>query len=421
MLDSTAVFKARLKAIGVPDSEATKLLANDLDTLAKFAYITSIQPGLGDDAPFVKVISTTLGYTDDNPIGPGLLSSLRRLWFESHTVAISEIRQKVEKVDDTPSKLPFPEREVKRISQQARLAGVIIEGELEPSHALVDIAYSIRETDILKYIDPSLCTTREQELRGVKKDTWVRADPSTGNLKSISKDQMFYTDVSSEHKLRMALQRRSIAMDQLDLLPYLTSERYHNFLFALLSRQVPSTHQSVSVEQVLQIDKQVWIKMSESCRSGLARDAGGNYPVDLALQEALKDPVVGVMMQPVARSGSSSNQYGGQRWSDNNSMQSNFRRNVPYEPYKGGKGAKGSGKGKYSKGGKSKQSNWVDRVPAELRGGSSRTKRGERVCFNWNLNGCDGAEAGKSCQKGIHLCCGCFSRDHTFKDCPRKK
>ena len=164
-LDSKAVFSARMKAVDIPDTVVQMLSDGGVDTMAKLAFLTGCQPGVGDDTPFVSAISRLLGYDDSNPIPAGLLAGLRRMWFESHTIAISEVRQKLEKSDDQPKRLPLAEREVRRLTQQNKLSGVLVEGNLEPSHSLIDAVYAIRDEELVKYIDPCNRTSRVQELR----------------------------------------------------------------------------------------------------------------------------------------------------------------------------------------------------------------------------------------------------------------
>ena len=111
-LDSKAVFAARLKAIDIPNAAIQTLQTAGIDTMAKLAFLSSCQPGVGDDSPFVKALAAALGYDDYTTIPAGLLSGMRRIWFESHTIAVSEVRQKLEKPEDQNKKLPLPEREV---------------------------------------------------------------------------------------------------------------------------------------------------------------------------------------------------------------------------------------------------------------------------------------------------------------------
>lgn len=405
-LDSKAVFAARLKAIDIPNAAIQTLQTAGIDTMAKLAFLSSCQPGVGDDSPFVKALAAALGYDDYTAIPAGLLSGMRRIWFESHTIAVSEVRQKLEKPEDQNKKLPLPEREVRRASQQARLAGVLIEGALEPSHGLIDLVFSMKDDELVRYIDPCNCTCRVQELSGVKREHFVRFDATSGNLKQVTKDVLGTTDVSSEYKLRLALQRRNLALDQLDVLPYEAGERYVNMLFELMQKTVPSAFSPITMEQIVIADRQVWLKMAEICRSGLSKDDTGKYPLETALTDSLRDPIVMSTLQPLPRS----------RAAPAHTPQHNKPppRAAPYErpASKGGKGQKGRGKGKQQ---------WRGPVPSALQGGWSRTKDRQPICFAYNLNGCSSAKAGEKCSKGLHVCCGCFSDNHTFSQCQSRK
>ena len=409
-LDSKAVFEARLKAIDIPDVVTAALSAGGVDTMAKLAFLTGCQPGVGDDSPFVNAVSTMLGYDASNVIPAGLLAGLRRIWFESHTIAISEVRQKLEKSEDHPKRLPLAEREVRRTAQQNRLNGVLVEGALEPSHALIDAVYTIRDEEIVKYIEPCNCTSRLQELKGVKREQFLKIDGGAGNIKHVSRDVLGVTDVSSEYKLRLALQRRNLAFDQLDILPYEVGEKYVNMLFDLTTHTVPSTHSPITMEQIMIADKHVWLKISEVCRTGVCKSILG-YPLEEALKKALADPIVMSSLQPLPKSRGGSHS---ESWKKETSY-----RPGPYQDerpsYDKGKGKGKKGKNKSTKGsGKSKQYTGGGPMPNELRGGSSKNSDGVPVCFNFNLRGCQGAKPGERCQKGLHVCAKCFATDHVF-------
>ena len=63
----------------------------------------------------------------------------------------------------------------------------------------------------------------------------------------------------------------------------------------------------------------------------------------------------------------------------------------------GGKpGGKGGGKGA----GKPRA---PVRMPQKLIGMNPSTEAGEPICFNFNLDGCQGAEDGQKCEKGWHV------------------
>ena len=48
MLDSEAVFKSRLSAVGLSDAYQQKLRDEDITTMAKMAFLVNNQPGVGD-------------------------------------------------------------------------------------------------------------------------------------------------------------------------------------------------------------------------------------------------------------------------------------------------------------------------------------------------------------------------------------
>ena len=63
--------------------------------------------------------------------------------------AVSEVR-----------KLPVAEKAARLQDQEARLKGVRIRGEMQPSYALVDLAANIKDTNVIVWIPPSKCTLK---------------------------------------------------------------------------------------------------------------------------------------------------------------------------------------------------------------------------------------------------------------------
>ena len=411
MLDSEPVFEARMKGVGLSEAQIQQLTTEGVSTLAKMAFLVGCQPGVGDDSEFVKAASELLGHDQSNPISKGTLASMRRLWFEAHTVALNEVKQKLDKTDEaTCKRLPQPEREVRRQAQQSRMVGLILEGQLEPSNSLIDLVNTIKDDDVLRWVDPSVCTHRSSELQGQKRETFLKLD-SQGQLKQVVKEEPQQAETNTEYRLRLCLQRRSLAFDQLDLLPYLDMEKVHNFLFDLLLKPVPSSHKQPSLEQIMLADRQIWVKMSEQLRSGLSKKPDGSYPMQAALQQALADPVIQSMLQPLAKSNASQGNFGKQ---DRKSPNHN-RRSTPYSKGNSKGQSKGAGKGKGR--GKGNFSGGLGGgMPKGLEGGSKQTREGKRICFGYNLGTC----RTNNCEKGLHICCGCFAKEHSYQNCPSK-
>jgi hypothetical protein len=281
---------------------------------------------------------------------------------------------------------------------------------------LIDLLFTMKEEEILRYVEPAQCTCRESELQGVKVDNFLKLDPA-GKLQKIQKENPVEADVSTEFRMRLALQRRSLAMDQLQLMAYEKSEAYHDYLFSLLLQPPLEGFSAVSMKQLLTADRQVWLFAAGSCREGISVRPSGVKPLEAAFDQALNDPIVRAALQPLPKSRQYSS--GDSSFPKPRSFPYDDRRSQPKGDSKGsGKrnyqnkgGFKGSSKGKFRGSG---------RVPQVLQGGKAITSSGQYICFGYNLQGCPDSTPGKSCQKGKPVCCKCESSEHTFQTCPQK-
>ncbi len=331
------------------------------------------------------------------------MACLRRLWFEAHTIAISEIRQRVEaRTDDTPRKLPVAERSFRLNALRGQLAGVRIQGPLEPAHSLLDFVHQMREDDTLRYVDPRRCISRETELAGVKKDDFLKIDPNTGMIKTVKGEDSNRADLSTEHRARLALQRRSLALDQVNLVPYQVSEDWHDVLYNLLLKQVPDTHQPVSMAQLWQADRALWAWMAELTREGIQANAAGVLPVIVAMAIARTDPIVMTILQPITKGRSAPSVV---KPNGENAAEDADQRDGRAK----GKEVKGKGKGKPK---------YEGPLPQALHGMHAKTQKGEPICLNYSLAGCTAAKPGQKCSKGYHVCAKC-RQHHLLNDCAK--
>jgi hypothetical protein len=272
----------------------------------------------------------------------------------------------------------------------------------------------MQEDEVVRYISPEQCTHREAELGGQKKEIFMQADTG-GRLRQVNRYNPPEADVSNTYKLRLAFQRRSLALDQFNLIPFDVSEAYHEYLFDLMLQPVLHGYNAISVPQIIQADKMIWTFMSTHCRQGISRRPDGTLPMQEALKEARSSPLVMAALQPLPKSSGGFDRKGKGKY--DNGSQSSGSRDVPYS-YKGGKD-KGKGKGgKHGKAGKA--NNARSYLPKDLAGGKTVTADGSRICFSYNLGNCQLAKPGQSCFKGLHVCCGCESPDHGFLKCTKK-
>ena len=192
--------------------------------MAKFAWVSGLPPGSKEaDDDFVTYIKSL----HDPPPSVGALSSLRRLWVESHTLWLADMKHQVERsADSAPRKLPQPERGARQEEQRRRLPGVDITGSMEPSNALVDLIAQMREENVLKYVELSSCTSRQQELQLVRKDNFMKVS-SSGQLVAVTPEVEVKADTSTDLKIRSAMTRRALAFDQFGIVAFSSMEKWH--------------------------------------------------------------------------------------------------------------------------------------------------------------------------------------------------
>jgi hypothetical protein len=339
------------------------------------------------DEPLIKFFNETIANEGEN-LPAGELACLRRAFFESHTFMLAELKNQVErKEEDGPRKVPQPERNARLDSQKKRLLGLSLTGVHEPAHGLVDNVAQQKEDEILRYIHPEDCSSRESELR-------------SGKVGKSNK-----ADISSDLLVKQALTRRSLAYDQLEIFSFGFLESWVDYLFSLMSRVPVQGYAKISLQQILEADRQVFILTSEECRGGITMKIPGTYPAEVAFQSVRAEPILTTLLQhlPAQRSGGGggeSKDVKRQRTADTGSKGSKG----------GGKNGKGKGKGQKTRTGQ---------VPKALIGLNSRSRDGEPLCYGYNLSGCSAAEPGRKCTKGYHFCAKCLGV-HSLNDCKEK-
>ena len=236
MLDSCADFFDRAVKLGVTDPEIQNLKTLGYDTFGKLAFATNFTPGQADESSLVQLAKDITG-VDPPPLNR--LPVVRRPFFESYTLAAADMQQRLERKDDSvPRKLATAERAARYHDQVRRLAGIDMSGELEPSNALIDLVYHMTEEDQLRYVRWEECTKRDQELMGIKSDPVWKPD-SSGLIRETKVQAELQAETDTDLKLRLALQRRSLAFDQARLCDYNTFERWTQVIW----RPTPRSHQ----------------------------------------------------------------------------------------------------------------------------------------------------------------------------------
>lgn len=400
-LDSVAVFKNRCNEIGLPSAIYDAILAAGYATYSTFAYCSQYIPGTQDEREFVRTMEAAIG----RPPAGAELAILRRLVTEAHTFVMADMRLRIERGDEaTPRKMAIPERRVRQEQQQLQLgAALVIAGELEPSHWLIDEVEQQREDNVLRWIQPDKCCSRTQELQGEKREARFKFDPVKGTFTATAgQDPTTKANVSGELLVRNAFIRRALAYDQSGLLSYTVHMAWVDSLFKRMHDPVIANYQTIQLSQCMAADKELWVKLSEATSGSMVPVySAGAKPLDGPFNSLKDSHSVAFLLLPLPVPPPA----------------------VRYERTTGGKGNKKDTDGKSGKGVK-KNAKKADgktlNVPEELKEFSPTTDDGKYICWGYNMNGCKFGSKGKNprCKRGLHVCIRCHEQ-HSLRSCPQ--
>ena len=389
LLDSEAQFVQRTIDLKLSEELKRSLKRTGLQTLGTFAYAHG-QPGqnIADEAFETWVTGQLLtGATIADVAGA------KRLLFESQTIVLASLQDQVNTPDASSiKKVPVAERETKMRAIKQRLTGLLIEGPLEPGHALLDTTASMMQ---IKYTPPEKCISRTHEVLNQKSPT-KQLDISAESLVVKEKHDTPDMTVTSALQVQEAFQRRGIALVFADLITHESYTRYLTTLFGHLHRDPPTGYARTTVSQLVTADRTVWQMLLEE---GVQpkRDEMGSLALDTKLMESLQSYRVSFSLLPlIAKKDATpsptkitkpSISHGGKG--------ANLQVQKPWIKNKGGK-----------KGGKGKV-----RVPNHIfkLGGTASNPAGEAICFGFNSgSGCSEAADGAKCRRGLHICAKCY-------------
>lgn len=147
--------------------------------------------GIVDDTVFLeKVIRPLL--LEQAAALPPQTAVVRRLFFESHALAVGELKQRMERTDtDAPRKGPQAEREARKKAVRAKLApGLLVEVDLEPANCVV---VEMVDDNSIEWVPWEEVAKRDQELASQPGEKRWMAD-ATG----LSKEKVVRTDATAD-------------------------------------------------------------------------------------------------------------------------------------------------------------------------------------------------------------------------------
>ena len=293
LMESSAAFLERGAQFGISSSLLKKLQDKNLSTFGQFAFISSFQPGSSDEKPLVRALAAALD-VDESAIESGVLAAFRRLYFESHTLTLGDLRARMERRDDDqPRKLPYGRT-------KAQLTGVTIDVQLEPAHRLVDAVNQQIEGNCIKYVPIKDCLSRESELMHQKHETSIDFLPD-GTMKLSKKQKEIHADTTGELKVKMALQRRAPAYHMAGACSYNVLDGIISRMFALLTKEPTAGMRSITLQQIIHADRELWMQAAQSTRGKILGSAG--RPLEDELQKLQGSPEVRYHLLPTQSQG----------------------------------------------------------------------------------------------------------------------
>eukprot|EP00435_Cladocopium_sp_Y103_P009944 s3673_g2.t1 len=140
---------------------------------------------------------------------------------------------------------------------KARLPGVVIEKQMEPSHNLLNLVGQMWENRQLQYIPIEKLTSREHEVLFSKTSKQLSIDSDKLLVKEESKipDQTATTEL----QVLEALKRRGVAFAFCDMMSWESHERYLQILFGHLRSEAPEGYSKPTLQQLLKADREVFL------------------------------------------------------------------------------------------------------------------------------------------------------------------
>ncbi|CAE7590682.1 unnamed protein product, partial [Symbiodinium necroappetens] len=209
-----------------------------------------------------------------------------RLLFEAQTLALSQLRLQITEPEAASKRVPEAERDRRMTLLRAELTGLSIEGPLEPGRKLLDECAHQEATGQLKYLAPDRCVSRLHEVTNAK-NTSRQVEIDQSKLIVREAQDELSMPASSALQVQEALRRRGLAYTFAQALSWSAYDKYLMRLFSHMHREPPPNHNRVSVTQLVEADRLVFVKLIEQ-NIKPKRDASGSFPLDDALHQALE-------------------------------------------------------------------------------------------------------------------------------------
>ena len=401
LVDSEAAFASHCNAIDKSKELFNLCIGANLTSFMRMAFAVGTPQTPASDETFKEFATEINGGIEPSIT---MMSLLRRLHFESVTMVVAHLKTNVS-IDagaEGTRKLPPVEKVARLQEQQARLKGLAIRGELQPSYALIDLVASIHDTGSIVWIAPSKCTKRDSEVQQSLKERPTTLTVEQQTLRLSAGEPKIKADTSNELLMQWALQRRGLAFDQCRLISNDVHDRWVQYLLTQLTKEVPTGYTKLQMEQVLRADRELFTLMAQEHVGPFANGPRGELPLDLLMGQLMHDPRISLHLLPLP---SASAKSSSSHLVDDGSKKTGG----PPRTVTPKKKAKPTGKAKAN-------------CPDELKGYHQFDDHGNPICWAFNMSkGCSEDTKDGRCKKGSHICIKCKRSNHSLVTCRVKK
>ncbi|CAE7788579.1 unnamed protein product [Symbiodinium sp. CCMP2592] len=399
LVDSEASFRARcLEVCG--SSELYDLLVDaGIKTHSILAFSCGTPTAQPTDVEFASFANTVV----KGHASIGQVSALKRLHFESSTLVVAARRTMVEgDTGDASKRLPVAEKTARLAEAKRRLPGLVIEDELEPSHALLDVISHMGEANSVVWVPPSKCTKRDAELKlGLRDNQKFLTVQEHGVTLAPAPDKLV-ADHATPLEVQWCLQRRGIAFFMCGFMSYETHDRWVSTLLRALSSEVPPGYAPISIQQMLRADSEMFLLFAKEVNR-VKPTSTGVMEMDEKMKLFRHDPRITSYLQPLQKATASVVP-------------------PPQPPHESATGALArTSKRQKRRDERLKAPVRVDNLPEELKTCPHHADAaGHRYCWSFNLaKGCNAECKGNppACNRGVHGCMTCRRLGHGTSSC----
>ena len=440
--NSTAAFLNALKDYDLMTIK-DKFYEHGYDTFSNFGFSCWNVRGQSEEKFDQEVLPKLAKETDSNE--KKLIPRIRKLYALSwvHTQAGLEM-------DAKPSEekvaIPPADHQDRLTKLRARLVGFTVQGQNQPSKALVDKLHNTLVKGVVKFIKWEFCTSHEQQMADEPEVKGLRITSDGLLLQDVQAD--LRTDLSGELLWDFALRRRSCAADVSGLASFESFNAWHETLKTYLLKPVPSSYKKISWQQLKNADEALFQYVSTKCEGYTKKESGQSMTnFEKHWKDGMFDPDVRMMLQPLPAGSSASSssspstalalpsspagtdnvlakqikqlQHQLRQQSDQLASAKRKIENQGGRPTGGGGGGAKGRKGGKKGGGKGGDRGFASRAPAEWGDWPTHDDDRRAICFSYNLSNCSNAQDGARCPKGWHICPICFGK-HKASKCDKK-